>query len=186
MEAIISKMVRDFERGRLTRRELVKSLALAAAFLPASRTAGAGGVAEGGFKALSLDHISYQVADYRKTRDFYADLMGMKVQADNGTNQAEMEFGESLLIARNHREREGDPPLAARKARVDHIAYKIDRWDTDAVKAELERRGLTPRLDKGGDTPNYVSFHVDDPDGFDLQISGIAMPGDSEYERPAE
>ncbi len=184
MEAIISRMVRDFEDGRLTRRELVKSLALAAFFLPASATARAGTVAEGGFKTLSLDHISYQVADYRKTRDFYADLMGMKVQVDNGTSQAVLEFGESLLIARNHREREGEPPPREREAKIDHIAYKIDQWDTDTVKAELERRGLTPRLDKGGDTPNYVSFHVDDPDGFDLQISGIARPGDSEYEKP--
>jgi catechol 2,3-dioxygenase-like lactoylglutathione lyase family enzyme len=179
-------MVKDFEDGRLTRRELVKGLGLAAVLLPASRTAGARAAAEGGFKTLSLDHISYQVVDYRKTRDFYADLMGMNVQSDNGTSQAVLEFGDSLLIARNHREREGEPPPAERGAKVDHIAYKIDRWDSETVKAELERRGLTPRLDKGGDTPNYVSFHVDDPDGFDLQISGIAQPGDSEYEKPAE
>lgn len=170
MEAILSKMVRDFEDGRLSRRELVKSLALVAAFVPASRAAA------GGFQTLSLDHISYQVADYRKTRDFYTDLMGMRVQSDNGTSQAALEFGESLLIARNRRE-------PASEARVDHIAYKISDWDTATVKAELERRGLTPRLDKGGDTPNYVSFHIADPDGFDLQISGIAKPGDSEYER---
>lgn len=177
MEAIISRMVKDFEDGRLSRRDLVKSLALAALFLPGSSTETE--AEEGGFKTLSLDHISYQVADYRKTRDFYADLMGMKVQADNGTSQAVLEFGESLLIARTPRQGPGE-------GEVDHIAYKIADWDTDTVKAELERRGLTPRLDKGGDTPNYVSFHVPDPDGFDLQISGIAKPGDSEYENPAE
>ena len=34
---------------------------------------------------------------------------------------------------------------------------------------ELESRGLTPRMDTNGG-PNYVSFHVQDPDGFDLQI----------------
>jgi hypothetical protein len=88
-----------------------------------------------------------------------------------------------MLIARNHRTREGEAPEPNPKPRVDHIAYKIEDWDTDRVKAELERRGLTPRLDTGGDTPNYVSFHVEDPDGFDLQISGIAQPGDSQYEK---
>ena len=112
--------------------------------------------------------------------------MGMKVSNDNGTSQCLLEFGESLLIARNHRERPGQPPPAERKATVDHISYKIESWNTDAVKSELERRGLTPRLDTGGDTPNYVSFHVDDPDGFDLQISGIAEPGDSQYEKPED
>lgn len=186
MEAIISRMVKDFEEGRLSRRDLVKSLALAAVFVPASRTVGEATAVEGGFKTLSLDHISYQVADYRRTRDFYVDLMGMRVRVDNGSSQAELEFGDSILIARNHRDRPGQPPTSEREPKVDHIAYKIDDWDTDRVKAELERRGLTPRLDKGGDIPNYVSFHVDDPDGFDLQISGIAKPGDSEYEKPAE
>jgi len=178
MEAVISKMVRDFEEGRLSRRELVKRIALAAFFVRGSQSAGASPAAEGGFKTLSLDHLSYQVADYERTRDFYSDLMGMTVQSDNGTSQAVLEFGESLLIARNLRE-------SAREARVDHIAYKVDDWDTARVKAALERRGLSPRIDKGGDTPNYVSFHVEDPDGFDLQISGIARPGDSEYEKSA-
>ena len=37
------------------------------------------------------------------------------------------------------------------------------------MKAELDRRGLNPRVD----TEN--SFHVKDPDGFDLQISGKGM-----------
>ena len=41
--------------------------------------------------------------------------------------------------------------------------------DKDKVKAELDRRGLSPRVD----TEN--SFHVKDPDGFDLQISGKEM-----------
>ncbi|MGH9322120.1 MAG: VOC family protein [Vicinamibacteria bacterium] len=182
MEEIITRMVKEFEAGRVSRRELVKSLALVAGLVPASATGSP--KAEPQFRTLSLDHISYQVADYKRTRDFYADLMGMTVTGDDGQSQCLLQFGESLLIARNHRERPGQPTPAERKATVDHIAYKIDDWDTATVKAELERRGLTPRLDKGGDTPNYVSFHVEDPDGFDVQISGIAKPGDSEYEKP--
>jgi hypothetical protein len=66
---------------------------------------------------------------------------------------------------------------------VDHIAYTIADWDTDAVKAELDRRGLQPRLDLGdaASAPHYVSFHIKDPDDYDVQISGIARPGDSQY-----
>ena len=37
------------------------------------------------------------------------------------------------------------------------------------MKAELEKRGLKPRPDMVGD--NFKSFHVKDPDGWDLQIS---------------
>ena len=45
----------------------------------------------------------------------------------------------------------------------------IDTWDKAAVEAELKRRGHTPRPD----TEN--SFHITDPDGFDVQISGKGM-----------
>ena len=173
MENIIAKLLEDFENGKMTRRQLVKSLALAAT---AASAVSAAPVAANGFKTLSLDHISYQVANYRKTRDFYADLMGMKVLNDNGSTQCELHFGESMVIARNR-------SASATSSRVDHIAYRIEDWNTDRVKAELDRRGLKPRLDTGGTVPNYSSFHVQDPDGFDLQISGVAKPGDSAYRK---
>lgn len=182
MENVIAKMVKDFEDGKINRRQLIQSLALAAAVFHQVETAEA--QTSHGFKTLSLDHISYQVADYRVTRDFYADLMGMTVSEDNGRSQCLLGFGDSLLIARNHRQRRGETEPPDPKPRVDHFAFTIADWDTDRVKAELERRGLTPRLDTGASDPHYVSFHVKDPDGFDLQISGTAKPGDSLYKKP--
>jgi catechol 2,3-dioxygenase-like lactoylglutathione lyase family enzyme len=103
------------------------------------------------------------VADYAKTRDFYADLLGMTVKADTG-RQCNLAFGESFLLPRNVRSGSNSPVPV-----VDHIAYTIEDWDKDKVEAELKRRGLDPRPD----TEN--SFHVKDPDGFDLQISGKKM-----------
>ncbi|HEX3704819.1 MAG TPA: VOC family protein [Vicinamibacterales bacterium] len=165
MEHIISNLLTDFEHGKMTRRQLIQSLALTATAASAVGAAPvAAAVADGqGFKALAVNHISYQVADYKKTRDFYADLLGMKVSHDDG-KQAYLSFGNhgTWLLPRNARE-----PGTAPK--VDHIAYTIDHWDKDKVKAELERRGLDARPD----TDN--SFHVKDPDGFDLQISGKGM-----------
>jgi hypothetical protein len=58
---------------------------------------------------------------------------------------------------------------------LDHISWRIEPWDTEAVRAELTQRGLNPRVDTGtgGDiaTSRFKSFHVRDPDGWDLQIS---------------
>ena len=166
MEHIIAKLLNDFERGLMNRRQLIQSIAIAAS------AAGAGKAAspEGGFKAVTVNHISYQVADYAKTRDFYADLLGMTVKDDRG-NQCNLVFGDSFLLPRNVRRArnaaaDAPPPTVPR---VDHIAYTIENWDKDKVKAELEKRGLNPRPD----TEN--SFHVKDPDGFDLQISGKDM-----------
>jgi catechol 2,3-dioxygenase-like lactoylglutathione lyase family enzyme len=161
MENMIAKLLDDFERGRLTRRQLIQSLALVA-------TAAAGATPalsenRKGFKAVAVNHISYQVNDYAKTRDFYADLLGMKVVGDTGT-QCSLILGDTrtFMIPRN-------APPGTTPPRIDHIAYTIENWDKNAVKAELDRRGLNPRRD----TEN--SFHIKDPNGFDLQISGKDM-----------
>ena len=169
MEQIINKLLRDFEEGKMNRRQLVKSLAVAAA-----AAAGAPAVAQEtpkGFQAVTVNHISYQCVDYAKTRDFYASLLGMGVKQDNGS-QCYLTFGNSFLLPRNKRERPANPnrpPRPAPTALIDHVAYTIEDWDKDKVEAELKRRGLNPRPD----TPD--SFHVTDPDGFDLQISGKGM-----------
>ncbi len=204
MEQIITKLLRDFEDGLLNRRQLIQNLALAFsaalggkafAQTPAGKPAGA---PDSPFKAAELDHISYQVNDYRVTRDFYAELLGMEVKNDNGKTQAELYFGNSMLLARNHfRPRGGEaagsapaaaaatPQAGARPAPtslVDHISYRIYNWDTDQVREELMRRNLLKegaRPDTGGGIAGYSSFHVSDPDGFNLQISGWAGPKDS-------
>ena len=156
MEQIIAKLVQDFELGKLNRRQLIQCLTAAA-----TTAATAGAVAGEGFKAVAVNHISYQVADYTKTRDFYASLLGMKVSHDDG-RQCYLSFGDTWLLPRNARQGSTPP-------RVDHVAYTIETWDKKAVEAELKRRGLTPTPDTDD------SFHVKDPDGFNLQISGKNM-----------
>src|SRR5205085_333206 len=156
MESIIAKLLQEFEQGKMSRRQLIQSLALAAtAAAPAAAAEGKG------FKAVTVNHLSYQVADYTKTRDFYVDLLGMKVSGDTG-RQCNLSFGNTFLLPRNARAGVTTP-------RVDHIAYTIEDWDQKAVQAELKRRGLEMRED------TVDSYHVKDPDGFDLQISGKNM-----------
>jgi catechol 2,3-dioxygenase-like lactoylglutathione lyase family enzyme len=162
MEHLIGKLLHDFEQGKMNRRQLIRSLALAAAAGGAASPAAAEGK---GFRAVAVNHISYVVADYSKTRDFYADLLGMNVSHDDG-KQCYMSFGDTFLLPRNARTTGKTPQTAPL---VNHIAYTIDNWDKNAVEAELRRRGFEPRPD------TEDSFHIKDPDGFDLQISGKNM-----------
>jgi catechol 2,3-dioxygenase-like lactoylglutathione lyase family enzyme len=158
MEKIVDDLLGQFERGRISRRQLVQMLALGmAAASPRALAA-----PRGGFKAVAVNHISFEVADYARTRDFYADLLGMEVSGDDGT-QCYMKFGaDSFLIPRKSREPRGGPL-------VDHICYTIADWDKDAVEAELRRRGLDPEPDTD------ESFHVRDPDGYRLQIGSARL-----------
>jgi catechol 2,3-dioxygenase-like lactoylglutathione lyase family enzyme len=168
METVIARLLTQFENGTLTRRQLIHSLAAAA--LAGGGTAAAQG---GGFRTLNLDHINYDVTDYRRTRDFYAGLMGMTIANDNGKDACELHFGDARGVG--VRDRTMISIRTRPAARVDHIAFKIENWNTDRVRAELERRGLKSQLARGGaiDTPNYVSLTVPDPDGLGVQISGI-------------
>ena len=165
MEEMINNLLNDFEKGKMTRRQLVQSLAFTAAGVAAAvPTATPAAAADAGakhFQAVNVNHISYGTRDYAKIRDFYTDLLGMKVIQDNG-KQAIMKFGDSVLIARSTIDPAGKPY-------VDHICYTLANWDEKAVKDELTRRGLDPKLDTGG---NQHTFHVRDPAGFDLQIGG--------------
>jgi catechol 2,3-dioxygenase-like lactoylglutathione lyase family enzyme len=178
MEQLIARLLDRFEAGALSRRQFVQSMtSVAAAF-----AAGQGSAPPSGFRAVALDHLSYQVQDYRVTRDFYADLLGMRVSNDDG-RQCYLHFDErSRLIARNHR---GQPSSDGSRPQpvIDHVSYWLADWNTDVVEAALRRRGLTPRLDLA-DGHGYVSFNVRDPDGFTLQLAGMARPGDRYYDAP--
>jgi catechol 2,3-dioxygenase-like lactoylglutathione lyase family enzyme len=202
METVIAGLLQDFENGKMTRRQLIQSLALAAvAAAPAAAQAAKASTIPpphdpAPWKTVWLDHISYAVSDYRRSTAFYRDLMGWEIKNDNGTNQCTLNInGLGEIIIRNRREpgataaagttgaagaaanvsapagangqpQSNRPPLTGV---INHVSWGVQPWDTEKVKAELERRGLNPRPDMVGE--NFKSFHVLDPDGWDLQIS---------------
>ncbi len=206
MESVIAGLLKDFEDGKMTRRQLIQSLALAAVAAAPGASALAQTAAAApkppipqafeptGWKTVWLDHISFQVSDYRRSAAFYRDLMGWTIRNDNGTSQASMNInGIGGIIIRNGRAPNAQaaagaaPPAASGAAPpaagaqgggranrppltgvINHISWGVQPWDTEKVKAELEKRGLNPRPDMVGE--NFKSFHVYDPDGWDLQI----------------
>ena len=167
MEQAIAGLVTRYETGTMSRRELIAALA------------GLVGVASGAaaqttaptFKAEGVNHVSYQVSNVARTRDFYVSVLGMRLDSETPT-QANLFAGDVQLIIRS-------APTGVTRPRVDHIAYTIPNWDTDRVKADLIRRGLTPRLDLGTLPRGTGSFHVRDPEGYDVQVAGTLNPGDS-------
>jgi len=203
MESVIAGLLQEFENGRLTRRQLIQSLALAAAAAAPGGTLLAQGAQKAStipapkdaapWKTVWLDHISYAVSDYRRSAAFYRDLMGWEIKNDEGQRQATLKIGDiGEIIIRNNRQAategtagngggaaaapasdgqrgRGGQPRPPVTGVINHVSWGVSPWDTDKVKAELERRGLNPRPDMVG--TDFKSFHVLDPDGWDLQIS---------------
>jgi catechol 2,3-dioxygenase-like lactoylglutathione lyase family enzyme len=161
MQQVIAKLLHDFEDGKMTRRQLIQSLTLAAAAATAAGAASPAGSSGGVIKATYLNHVGYQVADYGKSRDWYAELFGLKVLSDDG-KKANLGVGESQLIF--HPRKSPTTPV------VDHVCLTVANWDSDKsvrgqVEDELKRRGFKIRTTER-------SFHFSDPDGFELQVGG--------------
>jgi len=161
MEHIIAKLLHNFEDGKMTRRQLIQSLALAATAASATGAVPAAAADKYVVKTTYLNHVGYQVADYAKSRDWYADLFGMKVVLDDG-KKANLAVGESLLIF--HNRQSPSTPV------IDHICFTVADWDKDrsvrgAVEAELKRRGLEVQSSAN-------SLDIKDPDGYRIQLGG--------------
>jgi catechol 2,3-dioxygenase-like lactoylglutathione lyase family enzyme len=152
METVISNLVKQFENGALSRRELVKSLVAVAA---------TGGVASGAvfqetpFKSTRIDHISIQVSDMPRSIAFYQKVFGLSILNEDKANEI-VRMGTTRTIVSLHRK----PPTGI----VDHYAIAIDGFDRDGVTRALKQHGLTAEenLDYG--------FYVRDPEGIPVQI----------------
>jgi catechol 2,3-dioxygenase-like lactoylglutathione lyase family enzyme len=174
MEKIIARLLDGFEQGRISRKKLIQTLAFAAAGgqvlrAPSPASAAPSTAAVSLPATTSIDHISYSVSDYGRSRDFYSDLLGWEVTGDDPERgEARLRMNDvGDIIIRNSR----TPSDQDTTGVVGHICWGIDTYDTDAVREDLERRGLNPRRDQGGRYDPIDSYHVLDPDGWDVQLS---------------
>ncbi len=129
-----------------------------------------------GWKTVWLDHLSYRCADYETAAAFYVALMGWKVRSDDGT-RAVLEIGDNcgdvvftggLTAPPPAALTDASPGATKARARFDGFAWGIEPWNTEAVKAQLEKRGLDPVAQHDGD---YKAFSFKDPDGFSVTVS---------------
>jgi catechol 2,3-dioxygenase-like lactoylglutathione lyase family enzyme len=145
--------VDGYERGRLTRRELIQALAVVA-------VAGAGSSASAApLKSGSINHVSVLVTDMARSIDFYNRVFGLSVQNEDKANKiARLGIGGKVLVSLRV-----EPPPGL----IDHFAIGVEGFNREAVTKELQGMGLTPRENI------EFGFHVKDPDGANVQITGI-------------
>ncbi len=170
MEHIIAKLLQDFEHGKMNRRQLIQSIAITAATASAVGAAPADEADSKLIKAISVNHIVYNVPDYAKARDLYASLLGLQASNDDGKS-CRLKIGETTLVIRNvgtYQSPTGNFTAGSDKTGIDDIAYTIANWDTDpkvkeAMRAELIRHGL-PAIE------NTMNGFTQAPDGFGLKV----------------
>ena len=151
MESIISRLVSRFEEGSLSRRELVRGLAILAA------TGTPAGAQEGlDFKDANIDHVSIHVTDLQRSVDFYQKMFGFSVVSQDQAGGIIRLGNTKVLVSLNH----GGPAGI-----VDHFAIGVPRFSRESASRHLTQRGANPLQ---GD---YAGLHIKDPDGVNVQIS---------------
>ena len=133
---IAETLVEDFERGLLSRRQLVSRLmGLGAALTVMSREAGASQDAGSTFQATGLDHVALNVTSVPRSRDFYIKHLGLKVVRDGGEDNCFLGGGDDFFLTLF----KGDKPG------LNHYCYAIKDYDADRAEEKLKAAGLKPR-----------------------------------------
>lgn len=152
MESIISNMLTRFEKGSLSRRDLISGLSMLAAGAASAEAA-----QNAALKGMTIDHISIQVSDLQKSIAFYQNVFGLSIMSEDKPNEIVRLGTRKIIVSLHHKN-----PTAV----VDHFAIGVEGFNRDAVTQELKRRGIEPQdnLDAG--------FHIKDPEGISVQIVG--------------
>jgi catechol 2,3-dioxygenase-like lactoylglutathione lyase family enzyme len=152
MEAIISNLLDRFEKGALTRRGLIQSLAMLTAAGGAASVAPA---QEAGLKGVKIDHISIQVTDLPRAVAFYEKVFGLTVLGEDKPNEISRLGAGKIIVSLHHKNPTGI---------VDHFAIGVENFNKERVTQQLKALGITPEenLDAG--------FHIQDPEGMNVQI----------------
>ena len=151
MEAMISALVNRFEKGAISRRDLVQGLAMLAAAGSAAEAQGQ----ETAIKGTRIDHVSIQVTDLQRSIAFYQKMFGFTIVSEDKPNEISRLGPGKVLVSLHHKNPTG---------LVDHFAIAVENFNKDAVARELKARGANPEenLDAG--------FHIKDPEGMNVQI----------------
>jgi catechol 2,3-dioxygenase-like lactoylglutathione lyase family enzyme len=159
MEQTISNLLKSYEEGKVTRRQLVGGLAM----LAAGSAPGLAAPVPGAIKAVSVNHIAINVSDLKKSTAWYKDVFGLTVGLETDKESA-LRFGDCGLIIRPSQQKPGT---------ITHFMLGINGYDAEGLSAHLKSFGLEPRKDQD-------SFHVKDPDGLDVQVGDKDMRGASQ------
>lgn len=151
VQQLVSSLLDKFDRGSVSRRELVHHLA----FLAAAGTGATTAAQSKGPQGVAISHVSLSVSDLQRSVDFYRNTFGLAVLGED-KKQEIVRLGQMRTMISLRRA----TPVGV----VDHFAVHIEDFNREVVTAALTARGVTPSQNA------EAGFHVNDPDGYPVQI----------------
>jgi len=156
VEPIISDLLERFERGGLTRRELIQGLSVLMATAATPDAPATASPPPAPLAASGIDHVSVLVGDLERSKRFYQDLFGFAVLSEDKEHGIlRLGGGKKVLVSIRKEQPYGT---------VDHFGVRVEGFDKAAVTKNLRQRGLQPE-------ENWqYGFYVKDPDGVNVQM----------------
>jgi catechol 2,3-dioxygenase-like lactoylglutathione lyase family enzyme len=158
MEAKLDSLLRQYDSGQMTRRDLIASLAFFVASYAAASDLGSL------YRAIELNHVTIRVTDLRRSKEFYQHLLGLSVmQEDDQICYLGSGTGFLCLVQTD----KGVSPG------FDHLCFGIADFDRTVGRAKLSTTGLPLRQDPGDPDTIYVL----DPDNNSVQLEAAGYAG---------
>jgi catechol 2,3-dioxygenase-like lactoylglutathione lyase family enzyme len=156
MDPLISDLLGRYERGRLSRRDLVAGLsALAAAGVAGAPTQAQ---APAPIVPVGVDHVSILTDDLAGSVAFYERVFGLQNVSEDVENKIVRlgaPGGRGALVSLRE-----EPPAGL----VDHWAFRVEGFAPETATPALEAHGLEPA------TNLEFGYHVRDPNGVVVQL----------------
>ena len=157
MDALITDLVQRFERGGLTRRELIQGLS---ALVAAAGVAAPAAAQTSALEAVSINHTSVLVTDLPRSIEFYGTIFGLKTVSEDKANKiVRLGTGGSGVASTIVSLRQQNPP-----GTIDHFAIGVQGFNRQRVTDALKPHGVTT-----AENIEY-GFYIKDPDGAVVQI----------------
>lgn len=159
----IDKILDQFERKQISRRELLSGLfaaAGAAGLAPTSFAQSVPPVAIG----RSLNHISLSVADVNKSAAFYQQILGMQIISRPANGGLNLGLGDESFLGLYEF---SDP------GRMHHMCIGVDNYNANELAARLADHNIQARVnsDPANRTSGGDQLYFNDPDGLSVQLA---------------
>ena len=159
--ANLDALLKQYEDGSLSRRELLAALAM----LVAAPAAAAAQTATPIAAVKSMNHVTVFVPNVQKSVDFYQGVFGMPIltKQDAGINLSTGTGFYGIYPAPN-----------ATTGSINHVCFGIENFDADAVLKQLTARGVKGSIRMRGETKE---LYFTDPDGIRVQLQDVKYIG---------
>ena len=182
MGKTIDQLIRAYDEQRISRRQLIGALLMAAATSPVASGAGQQKPAvnltgtpppnNALFRGRIVNHVTLRVKDVDASRRFYQELLGASVLLDGRssdvTGSIDLLLGDSFVTVSGGRGTQG----------VDHFAIGLDPWPgadraLDTVQKRFPQSEARVNQNQNSKAAEVRSVMLKDPDGINVQLGSV-------------